>query len=70
VLRPWRSRFKQWLGQIGSFTCFADAGIPESDIAKITERTDALANLWGLADQYNPDNISEIYHMCGPFKEE
>lgn len=62
--------FKQWLGKIGAYTCFADAGIPESGIAKITERTVALANLWGMADQYNAGNISEIYHMCAPFKEE
>ena len=61
--------FKQWLKKIGSTTSFADAGIPESDIDKITERTAFLATLWGMTD-YNEDNISEIYRMCGPFKDE
>jgi alcohol dehydrogenase YqhD (iron-dependent ADH family) len=61
--------FRQWLKQIGSCTSFSDVGIPESGIDQITERTVALANLWGLTD-YNADNISEIYRMCGPFKEE
>ncbi len=59
--------FKAWLAKIGTFTAFEDAGIPESDIEKITERTAILAELWGLTD-YNRDNISEIYRMCGPFK--
>lgn len=59
--------FKEWLRKIGTYTVFADAGIPESDIGRITERTAVLANLWGLTD-YNQDNISEIYGMCGPFK--
>jgi len=61
--------FRAWLTKAGSCTCFADAGIPESDIDRITERTVALANLWG-AESYNAENISEIYRMCGPFKEE
>jgi len=61
--------FRQWLKQIGSYTSFADAGIPASGIDRITERTAFLANLWGLTD-YNADNISEIYRMCGPFKDE
>jgi alcohol dehydrogenase YqhD (iron-dependent ADH family) len=61
--------FRAWLKKSGSYTCFADAGIPESGIEKITERTVALANLWGL-DAYNTENISEIYRMCGPFKGE
>jgi len=61
--------FKAWLKKIGTHTAFEDAGIPESDIEKITERTVILANLWGLTD-YNEDNISEIYGMCGPFKAE
>ena len=60
--------FRGWLKQAGSYTCFADAGIPESDIDKITERTVALAELWG-AEDYNASNISEIYRMCGPFKD-
>ncbi len=59
--------FKAWLKKIGTYTAFEDAGIPESDIDKITERTAVLANLWGLTD-YNADNIGEIYRMCGPFK--
>ncbi len=62
-------KFRTWLTQAGSCTSFADAGIPESDIDKITERTVALATLWG-AEDYNAENISEIYRMCGPFKEE
>jgi len=63
--------FRQWLKQIGSYTSFADAGIPESGIDKITERTVALANLWGMTEHgYNADTISEIYRMCGPFKDE
>ena len=41
----------------------------QSDIDKITERTVALATLWGAAD-YNAENISEIYRMCGPFSQE
>jgi alcohol dehydrogenase YqhD (iron-dependent ADH family) len=61
--------FKAWLKKIGTYTAFEDAGIPESGIAKVTERTAVLAQLWGLAD-YNADNISEIYGMCGPFKAE
>jgi len=61
--------FRQWLKQIGSYTSFADAGIPASGIDKVAERTAFLANLWGLTD-YNVDNISEIYRMCGPFKDE
>lgn len=64
-------RFRRWLKKIGSYTCFADAGIPESDIDKITERTSFLANLWGIAEHgYNAETISEIYRLCGPFKEE
>ena len=62
-------KFTAWLKQVGSCTCFADAGIPESDIDRITERTVALATLWG-AEDYNAENISEIYRMCGPFKQE
>jgi len=58
--------FRQWLQKVGSYTSFADAGIPESDIEKISERTAFLANLWGLED-YNAENISEIYRMCEPF---
>ena len=59
------------LKQIGSYTTFADAGIPQSGIERITERTVALANLWGMTDHgYNADSISGIYRMCGPFKEE
>ncbi len=61
--------FKQWLKKIGSYTSFADAGIPASGIDKIAERTAFLADLWGLTD-YNVENISEIYRACGPFKEE
>jgi alcohol dehydrogenase YqhD (iron-dependent ADH family) len=61
--------FRRWLKQSGSYTCFADAGIPESGIERITERTVALANLWGMRD-YNAENISEIYRMCGPFESE
>jgi len=67
--REGTAAFKQWLKKIGSYTSFAEAGIPATDIDKITERRVALANLWGLTD-YNADNISEIYRMCGPFKEE
>ncbi|MDP6547019.1 MAG: iron-containing alcohol dehydrogenase [Phycisphaerae bacterium] len=63
--------FRKWLKQIGSCTSFVDVGIPESDIDQITERTVALANLWGMTEHgYNADTISEIYRMCGPFKEE
>ena len=63
--------FRQWLEKIGSYTCFADAGIPESDIDKITERTAFLADLWGITEHgYNADSISGIYRMCGPFKNE
>ncbi|MBC8373102.1 MAG: iron-containing alcohol dehydrogenase [Planctomycetes bacterium] len=63
--------FRQWLKKIGSYTCFADAGIPESDIDKITERTAFLADLWGITEHgYNAESISEIYRMCGPFKDE
>jgi len=63
--------FRQWLKKIGSYTSFADAGIPESGIDKITERTVALADLWGITEHgYNADSISEIYRMCGPFKDE
>jgi alcohol dehydrogenase YqhD (iron-dependent ADH family) len=62
-------KFRTWLKQTGSCTSFAEAGIPESDIDKITERTVALATLWG-AEDYNAENISEIYRMCGPFSEE
>ncbi|NQT87043.1 iron-containing alcohol dehydrogenase [bacterium] len=61
--------FKAWLKKIGSWTTFADAGIPESGIPAITDRTVALATLWGL-DAYNADNISAIYRMCAPFKGE
>jgi len=61
--------FKAWLRKIGTYTAFEDAGIPESGIAKVTERTAVLAQLWGLSD-YNAGNISEIYGMCGPFKAE
>jgi hypothetical protein len=63
--------FRQWLKRIGSYTSFADVGIPEADIDRITERTVALANLWGMTEHgYNADSISEIYRLCGPFKEE
>jgi alcohol dehydrogenase YqhD (iron-dependent ADH family) len=58
--------FKQWLAKIGSYTSFADAGIPASGIDKITEQTVRLANLWGLT-HYNEENISGIYRTCGPF---
>jgi len=63
--------FRQWLERSGSYTTFADAGIPESGIDKITERTVVLANLWGMTEHgYNAESISEVYRMCGPFKEE
>ena len=61
--------FKSWMSKIGTYTSFEEAGIPESGIAKITELTVVLAKLWG-AEDYNADNISEIYRMCGPFKSE
>ncbi len=61
--------FKAWLTKIGSTTSFADAGIPESGIEKITERTLALANLWGVSG-YDAETISGIYRSCGPFKDE
>jgi len=61
--------FKQWLTKSGTYTSFADAGIPASDIDRITKQTVALATLWG-ADAYNAENISQIYGMCGPFADE
>lgn len=56
-------------GQVHALIGENGAGISESDIDKITQRTVALANLW-VEEDYNSDNISAIYRMCGPFKGE
>jgi alcohol dehydrogenase YqhD (iron-dependent ADH family) len=54
---------KRWFSSIGSPTSLKEAGIPESDIEKIAENSEALAKLWGLKD-YTPEVIVDILHRC------
>ncbi len=54
---------KRWFSVIGSLTSLKEAGIPESDIEKIAENSEALAKLWGLKD-YTREVILDILHLC------
>jgi alcohol dehydrogenase YqhD (iron-dependent ADH family) len=54
---------KTWFVKIKSPVSFEDAGIPASDIDRITEQAVRLADIWGL-DNYTKDIIKAIYGMC------
>lgn len=55
---------KDWFDKIGSPTSFQKAGIPESDIEKITDLTCKLAKAWGMDKDYTRDIILELYKLC------
>ena len=55
---------KNWFKSIGSPVSFAEAGIPESDIEKITDIAHKLAETWGMSEEYNRDVIVELYRLC------
>ena len=53
----------RWYRKIQSPVSFEDVGIPVSDIDRITERAERLAEIWGH-DNYTKDVIKTIYGMC------
>ena len=55
---------KSWFEKIGSPTSFSAAGIPDSDIDKITDFTMKLAKIWGMDGDYTRDKIIELYKLC------
>jgi alcohol dehydrogenase YqhD (iron-dependent ADH family) len=54
---------KRWFSSVGSPTSLKEAGIPESDIERIAENSEALARLWGLKD-YSREVIVEVLRLC------
>lgn len=52
-----------WYRKVGSPVSFEEAGIPPSDIDRITERTVALAGIW-KHDNYTAEIIKKIYGLC------
>jgi alcohol dehydrogenase YqhD (iron-dependent ADH family) len=55
---------KSWFDKIGSPTSLAKAGIPESDIEKITDMACKLAETWGMQKKYTRDVIVDLYELC------
>jgi alcohol dehydrogenase YqhD (iron-dependent ADH family) len=55
---------RSWFDKIGSPTSFAKAGIPESDIEKITDIACKLAVAWEMDEEYTRDVIVELYKLC------
>jgi alcohol dehydrogenase YqhD (iron-dependent ADH family) len=54
---------RAWFVKVGSPVSFAEAGIPASDIDRITDRAVALARIW-KHDNYTKEIIEGIYSMC------
>ncbi len=54
---------KSWFDKIGTPTSLSAVNIPADDIAKITDRTLALAKVWGIT-RYTQETIVEIYGIC------
>jgi NADP-dependent alcohol dehydrogenase len=55
---------KGWFDKIGSPTTLSAAGIPESDIEKITDLTVKLSEVWGMDNDYTREKIIELYRLC------